>query len=253
MGNREFRLHASQAAKLTGRIGLTDAQTVTYKELTERKTKGEKPLTANMEAELAKLHHTFTNPELPQTAKTFLMEWYSMKEEEINSKYFNKGNLVENDNIDFMAETLGFGMAEKNLVTLHDEYFVGTCDVNLHDTIVDVKSNWDLFTLQRLAIDNYLEDYALQGQVYMHLYSKPKFILWHGLLDTPEEANYGVGVSWEHLPIEERWIAWRFNFDQSAIDMLIERIKMARNFLAEYDAKVKSKIGKLHIVGRAAV
>ena len=93
--------------------------------------------------------------ELSQTCKTFLHEWYAKENEQIHSKYIDKGNQVEDELIDFMAEQLGFGMAEKNRVTLSDEFMQGTCDVDLPTCIVDVKASWNKKTLQQVVIDGY--------------------------------------------------------------------------------------------------
>jgi len=80
--------------------------------------------------------------ELSAGCKTYLENWYANDNEEIHSKYFDKGNMVEIECIDLMASVLDKGLAFKNDEHKEDEYFTGTCDVQLDDTIVDVKSVW---------------------------------------------------------------------------------------------------------------
>jgi hypothetical protein len=241
-----FKLHASQGGKIMGEMGLTAKQLITFQELHERKNNPlAKALTPNMEAEYEKLKTIHEKPELPQTAKTFLHEFYAGDNDEIFSKYVNKGNIVESDNIDFMAEVLGFGMAEKNQEPpKEDDYFIGTPDVIMNDYIIDIKSSWNIKTLQEQAkgID---PDYEKQLQIYMHLYGKKKAILFFGLQDTPEDANFGFEVIYSHLPNNERWIAYKINYDPVLIEQIQARILMCRIYLEQYDLFIKSKIGKL--------
>lgn len=182
--------------------------------------------------------------ELSATCKTFLKEWYANDKEEIHSKYIDKGNWCESETIDMMADVLGFGFASKNEKTLQDDYFVGTCDVDLPSTIVDVKSVWSKKSLDEKIIDGFDIEHEWQGHGYMHLYKKNKFILFYGLVDTPEEVNFGNAIEF-NLPKEERWIAYEFDKNEDKIKEIIERVKQCRQWLYEYDKQIKSKIGKL--------
>jgi hypothetical protein len=183
--------------------------------------------------------------ELSQTCKTFLHEWYTGEQEPIHSKYIDKGNWVEDDLIDFMAIQLGFGLAEKCKQSRSDEYIVGSCDVELPDTIVDVKASWNIKTLHSAITDGINPDYEWQGRGYMHLYGKSKFILFHGLMDTPAEINYDNEVSYSHIPDNERWVAYQVLHDQEKVDAIIERVKQCRIYLEGYDAIMKSKLGRV--------
>jgi hypothetical protein len=183
--------------------------------------------------------------ELSQTCKTFLHEWYANDNEQIHSKYIDKGNYVEDDLIDFMADVLGFGMAEKNKVTLSDEFIQGTCDVDLPNCIVDVKASWNKNTLQRQVIEGINADYEWQLQGYMHLYNKPKAYLFYGLMNTPE-TDYSAEVIYDDLPNNERWIAYELNYDVNKINAIKERIEQCRVYLNEYDKLIKSKLGRIN-------
>lgn len=183
--------------------------------------------------------------ELPKTCTTYLKEWYANDNEQIVSKYLDKGNAVEDDCIDFMATVLGYGIAQKNRESKEDEYFTGTCDVELIDAIVDTKAPWNNKTLLD-NIDEMDSDYEGQGRVYMRLYNKPKFILFYGLMDTPEFANYGNEVSFAHLSDDERWIGYSIERDLVIEAEMIQRVKDCRIWLENYDKLVKSKIGRLH-------
>jgi hypothetical protein len=182
---------------------------------------------------------------LPLTCQTYLKEWYANDREEIRSKYFDKGNMVENELIEMAADKLGFGMAEKNIVSMHDEYFQGTCDIDLHDTIIDVKAPWDMKSLHDSITSPISKDYELQGRGYMRLYNKPNFILFYGLVTTPEEANYGNEISYDDIPDDLRWGAFHIKRDVAIEEEIIARVIECRKWLDEYHELVQSKLGKL--------
>jgi hypothetical protein len=184
--------------------------------------------------------------ELSQTCKTFLMEWYAQDREEIHSKYITKGNMVEIDLIDFMAEQIGLGMAEKNELTLHNEWMVGTCDVVTNHLIVDVKAAWNRKTLQHQAVDGINSDYEWQGRGYMALYDRPTFIVFHGLMNTPEEANYDGEVIYDDMPANERWVAFSIQRDVTIEQQIINRVIECRKWLEDYHQKIIATLGKIH-------
>lgn len=182
--------------------------------------------------------------ELSQTCITFLKEWYAGDHEQIQSKYLDKGNEVEQDNIDLMAKVLGFGLADKNRVTLSDEFMIGTCDVDLPSCVVDVKSPWNNKTL----LDNIYgidSDYEWQIRGYLRLYRKQKGILFYGLQNTPE-TDYYPEISFDHLPEDKRWLAYTIERDETLENMIVTRVLQCRDWLAEYDVLVKSMLGKVH-------
>src|SRR5574343_1920873 len=176
--------------------------------------------------------------ELSQTCKTFLMEWYANDREEIHSKYMSKGTIVEIDLIDFMADQIGLGFAEKNTVTLHNEWMVGTCDAVAADTVYDVKAAWNRKTLQQQAVDGLNSDYEWQGRGYMCLYDRPNFVVFHGLMNTPEEANYDGEVIYDDMPANERWVAFRIQRDVTIEQEIIARVIECRKWLADYHDKI---------------
>jgi hypothetical protein len=184
---------------------------------------------------------------LSGTCKTFLREWYADEREQIWSKYLQKGNMVEGECIDFMANVLGFGVCEKNQdEPVEDEYFVGSCDVMLNNLIVDVKSVWNRKTLQEAATEIIDSDYEWQGRGYMHLYGKDEFILFYGLLDTPAECNYDNEVIYSDMPENERWVAFHVHKNEELIQQIIDKVERCREWLVQYDALVKSKIGRVN-------
>ena len=186
-----------------------------------------------------------TKGDLSAGCKTYLENWYANDNEEIHSKYFDKGKMVENECIDLMASVLDKGLAYKNDERLEDDFFTGTCDVQLDDCIVDVKSVWGRKGLHA-ACNGLDKDYEFQLRGYMHLYGKQKAILFYGLLDTPEDCNYGNEVIYSDMPIGERWVAYNVESDPEVIQAIIDKVLKCREYLEEYDLKIKSKLGKIN-------
>ncbi len=182
--------------------------------------------------------------ELSQTCKTYLESWYANDNEQVYSKYLDKGIQVENDLIDFMADCLGYGLAEKCKESASNEFMQGSCDVITKDTIIDVKAAYNVTTLNKQAIEGLQHEYYCQMQVYLELYNRSKGIIFHGLLNTPE-TNYSEEVVYEEMPVNERWIAYSIDSDTEFIEAVKERVLLCRDYLERYDILVKSKLGRL--------
>ena len=127
---------------------------------------------------------------LGKTGETYVKEW--MKEhlygrhKEFSSKYTEKGNIVEDNSIDFVADRLGFGMLIKNEEHYSNDFVTGTPDLVLPNAIIDVKNSWDCFTFPLFENDVPNKDYYWQAQCYMWLTDRKRFKLVYVLSDTPE-------------------------------------------------------------------
>lgn len=182
--------------------------------------------------------------ELSETCKTYLIQWLTDDFDDIDSKYLRKGNIQEDRCIEFACDVLGFSGLQKNVIRMSNDWVEGTCDVDdeITDTIIDTKCSWSYKTLQDSAL-KLNSDYEWQLRGYMWLYNRSKSILFYGLLDTPAEANYGIKVIWEDLPIEERWVAYSFERDLEIEEKIKDRIIKCREWLDNYNGEVKKKLG----------
>lgn len=180
--------------------------------------------------------------ELSKTCQTYLIDWYTDNFEEISSKYITKGLLKEGDAIDFMATTLNFGIADKNVDIFSNDYCVGTPDVIIGNTVIDLKCSWSKKTLLDSAFE-LNTDYEWQLRAYMWLTGCEEAILFYALMDTPSEANYGIKIQYEHLPESERWVAYKFKRDVEKEKQIEQRVLECREWLIRYDEEVKKKLG----------
>jgi len=126
---------------------------------------------------------------LSKTTQSYLQSW--VKEQLYNrtkyftSKYTDKGNIMEDNSLDFIAEQLNYGMLLKNEENFFNDFMTGTPDVILKDHIIDVKNSWDNFTFPLFEKEIPNKDYFYQAQGYMKLTGLDSFKLIYVLSDTP--------------------------------------------------------------------
>jgi len=178
---------------------------------------------------------------------TYLKKWFAEQKsgvrDEIDSKYFRKGNMCEDEAIDICADRFGLGILEKNMVHFNDEHFNGTPDVITDEFVIDTKCSWDYVTFLDAITSPINKDYEAQLQVYMHLTGIKKAKLVYVLLDTPAEANYGNDIFYSHMPINERFYSFDLEYDPTMIEQMQNKVNNCKIFLKDYDAKIKLLLG----------
>ena len=114
---------------------------------------------------------------LTQGNVTYLENWLKEKlydrRNEFNSKYCDKGNIMEEASVMLISEQLGQPLA-KNEEYKENDFLTGTCDIDTGDTIIDIKNSWNCFTFPLFADDVPNKDYFLQLQAYMELWGRDK-------------------------------------------------------------------------------
>jgi hypothetical protein len=172
---------------------------------------------------------------LSATTKSYLHEWskeqiYGFRKE-INSKYLNKGLLMEDQAIDKSIEWLDLEFAIKNEKFFEDDYFKGTPDLIVNDVVYDIKCSWDAFTFPLFDNDIPNNDYYYQLQVYMHLTGCKKAVLTYCLLNTPESLVYEEARNYDNLDKKYRIKTFSFDYNESVIKNLKNRVENARKYL----------------------
>ena len=175
-----------------------------------------------------------TNPrskseKLSETTKSFLKEWATEQmfgyRNEIKNKYVERGTLYEDFAIDRAIEWLDLPFVVKNEKFFEDDFFTGTPDLIVNDVIYDIKCSWNCFTFPFFEKELPNKDYEIQMQVYMHLTGCKKAVVTYVLLDNEE-----IGHLYE-IDNKFRIKTFEVNYDESVIEMLIERVEESRNFL----------------------
>jgi len=195
---------------------------------------------------------------LSQTTKSYIKELvlehkYGIRKE-INSRYLDKGNMVENESIELTERVLDLDLIVKNESYFENDFICGTPDIIMGDTIIDVKSSWSAHTFP-FFFDEELpnKDYYYQVQGYMALTGATKGIVAYCLINTPEEivldeirrtswSRHELDVTEEteaevrqqhefnHIPEVNRVKAYHIERDDEVIQAIYERVKECRNY-----------------------
>lgn len=127
---------------------------------------------------------------LGKTGESYLQQWVKeqlyCRKKFMTNKYVEKGLIMEDESLDYIAEHLNYGLLVKNEKYFENEYFTGTPDVILSDHIIDVKNSYDCFTFPLFENDVPNKDYIYQAQIYMDLVGRDSYKLIYTLMDTPD-------------------------------------------------------------------
>lgn len=175
-----------------------------------------------------------TNPRaksetLSETTKSYLKEWATEQifgyKKEINNKYLYRGIEEEDKAIDFAIQVLDLPFALKNEKTFEDDFFTGTPDLIVKETIYDIKCSWNCHTFPFFEKEIPTADYYSQLQVYMHLTGCKKACLIYVLLD-----NELIGHNYE-VENKMRIKTFEIEYEPEIIEKLITRVKESRKIL----------------------
>jgi len=190
------------------------------------------------------------------TGETYLQTWVKEqlynRRKEFDSKYTEKGNIMEQDSIDAVCDVLGLGILLKNDDSFEDEYFKGTPDVVLPEMIIDVKSSWDCFTFPLFDTEVPNTDYYWQAQIYMHLTGRKHYKLCYVLTDTPihlieKEAHWKAidngmdedevfkslrdKMTYSDVPDALKIKIFDIEYNEADVNKLIDRVKQCRQYI----------------------
>lgn len=210
-----------------------------------------------------------TKDPLGETCKAHLIECYIAKKydrhKDVTNKYIEKGLLAEEDSIDLYSLVKG-AYFEKNKEVIENDYFIGTPDLFVGTSIreaqiiIDLKTNWDIFTFFQVMHKSMDKKYYWQLQAYMDLTGAKVAKLVYCLVDTPlklmedekRKLMWQMGVADPDtdeaylkaceriekngtysidIPKEERYIEFTIPRDQERIEEAHERVKLCREFL----------------------
>ena len=197
---------------------------------------------------------------LSATTKTYIKELvlehkYGIKKE-INSRYLDKGNQVEDMAIELAEQALDLGFVFKNELFFENDHLTGTPDIITDTLIVDVKSSWNGTTFPMFEDELPNKDYYWQMQGYMDLTGKHNAIVAYCLVNTPEDIVLDEirRVAWakkelepsqetendvrsqhefSHIPKDKRVKAFLVEKDEHAIWQIKERVEQCREYYTE--------------------
>lgn len=269
--SNRFKIRCSAIGTImAGRVGLTEVQEAELKNLQDRQNDPEqKDLTERMVENMKRLVLMKNNPELPQGAKSYCLEWLKSQPEFYNrrktytSKQAEKGLIMEDDSLDLAADLLGYDLLVKNEEHFENDFMTGTPD-NIQPThTLDVKSPWDFSTFP-IFEDTLDPKYEWQGQGYMELTGRKEHLVAYCLVDTPihlieKEAYYYSldngypdtdediyqkferQMTYSDVAKENRLKTYWAKHDPKAIKEIENRVILCRAFLKEFITNLMAK------------
>lgn len=218
------------------------------------------------------IKHVMTEPktkkakeagELSVSVKTHLSDLFVShvygRNTNIENKYTIKGHMVEEDSLTLYTRYKKQGILYKNEEHFNNDYIQGTPDIIKGDTIIDIKSSWDIFTFFRnkdAASINSMYYWQLQG--YMALTGANKAVIAYCLVDTPptlredekrrlffkmnaattEDKDYQLACEeldskmvYDDIPLTEKVIEVSIDRNDSDIDRIYKRVVECREYM----------------------
>jgi hypothetical protein len=201
--------------------------------------------------------------ELSETTKTYLSEVYVNarynRRKELTNRYIEKGLAVEEDSITLYSRVKKIPFF-KNEQHFANDYIQGTPD-HVGDFVLDIKSNWDIFTFTNTFKDDLNKKYYWQLMGYMALTGKKEARLAYCLVNTPDvmiedekrrlawkmglidpEANLEYIKAckqiellslYDDIPLSERVNEIVIPYDALAIESLYNKIIACRQYMAD--------------------
>jgi hypothetical protein len=204
---------------------------------------------------------------LSKTAQKHLLDVYISEKynrrRDIQTKQMKKGIEVEQESIDLLSMYLKKPFT-KNTERFSNKYITGLPDIIDGDTIIDIKSSYDLWTFLGNLPDKLDSLYYAQLQSYMWLTSANKGIIAYCLSNTPESIieqekyyllkNMDViseespkfikesmklefNMKFDDIDIQERILLFNINRDEDFILKIQQKVESARKFLSEIELK----------------
>jgi CRISPR/Cas system-associated exonuclease Cas4 (RecB family) len=202
---------------------------------------------------------------LSETAKTYLdeirIQILTGRKKDYSNKYTEKGNINEEKSVEMLQEFLNWKYLSTNKTTLKNDFITGTPDIIDGDTVIDIKSSYDIFTFSKA--DGFNDQYYVQLQCYMWLTGLKKARLVYVLTNSPDETlmyEKQKGLQWKYpnangdeawylekekeiemlhnyddLPLSKRIKIFEYVYDEYVINELRKKIVLARDYMLDID------------------
>ena len=202
---------------------------------------------------------------LSKTAQKHLIEVYIAekygRKRDIQTKQMKKGIEAEQDSIDLLSMYLKLPFS-KNEERFKNDFITGLPDIINGDTIIDIKSSYDLWTFLGNIPDKLDNLYYWQMQSYMWLTGTKNATIAYCLVNTPEsiiqqEKYYLLkkmdviseespefikeamkiefNMTFDDISINERILTFNVNRSEDDILRIENKVLKARTFLQELE------------------
>lgn len=156
-------------------------------------------------------------------------------DQEVSSKYMEKGLMVEEQSIALYNEVF-FTSHQKNIVRMSNLWITGECDICGDEKGIDIKSSWSLATFPATAEAGKDKGYEWQCRAYMWLWNVEQWEVAYCLVNTPEEL---IGFEQpelhfvDHITPELRITRVQYTRDRKLEEKIKTKVIAANKYLQE--------------------
>lgn len=213
-------------------------------------------------------------PQLSAGAKSYIKERFlevvTGRTKFMETKYTEKGTLMEHEAITLANKVLNWGLKQDYIDTLEftknrltNDYITGEMDLNNAHLLADVKAPWNIHTFPFFEEGIPTSDYYWQLQGYMMLTGHKVAQLVYVLVDTPkhlvtdeirrrewkkgyiempesEQDEITRELTFTDLPDTMKVRRWMIQHSNDAQETIKSSVEMARNYLRELAAQFSS-------------
>lgn len=185
---------------------------------------------------------------LSVTAKSYIKQVakqnYFGYQNQISSRYIDKGQQQEQDSID-LINTVRMESYTKHIGRVNKDYLSGECDILTADTIIDTKTSWSLDTWPELPEEGINSDYEWQMRAYMMLYDKPQAEVIYCLVTTDPDLLSSFDDrelhQVDHIPADKRITVLKYDRDILIEAEIMERLQLCSEYYDNYMQQLNNK------------
>jgi hypothetical protein len=162
----------------------------------------------------------------------------------VSTKAMQKGTDFEHESIELVNQVRDTFYI-KNEDTIENDYLIGTPDIILDNSIIDIKTSWSLETFPAIATEGINKDYEWQLRGYMMLCDKASAELIYCMIDTDDfllsDWDNKTLHKVSHIDPKKRITVLGYERNTSTEEAIRERLTACTEYYNEYIEQLKSK------------
>ena len=162
----------------------------------------------------------------------------------ISTKAMQKGTDWEHESIELVNQVRDTFYI-KNEETIENDYLIGTPDIILDNSIIDIKTSWSLETFPAISAEGINKDYEWQLRGYMMLCDKASAELIYCMIDTDDfllsDWDNKTIHKVSHIDPKKRITVLEYQRDTAVEDAIRERLTASTEYYNEYINQLNNK------------
>ena len=162
----------------------------------------------------------------------------------ISTKPMQKGTDWEHESIELVNQVRDTFYI-KNEDTIENDYLIGTPDIILENSIIDIKTSWSLETFPAISAEGINKDYEWQLRGYMMLCDKQSAELIYCMIDTDDfllsDWDNKTIHKVAHIDPKKRITVLEYERNTSIEEAITERLLACTEYYNEYINQLNSK------------